>query len=132
MKPQVEEVMVYKCNWCGELHNNEVFADKCVFNHAKIKLANTMLNKGYTLQSISWQCGFNWELSDQEKGVTKDNCFVIAFWQCCEKPAYQIIKIEYGGFLRLSGVGGRNGYSDVISIDRLPKPHPKEDLYIYP
>jgi hypothetical protein len=129
--PMVEEVMSYKCKWCSQLHNNEVNAARCAFDHAKY-LANTMLDQGYTLESIEYTCGFHWNLTEEQKKITKDNCFIISHWQCCEKPAYRIIEIERGGYLRLWGVGSwSGGYGSVISLNKLPEPHPKEEFYKY-
>ena len=130
--PQTEEVISYRCKWCGELHEQEYRADECALKHAKIKLANTLLEAGFTLFYINNHCGFNWKLSDEQKEITKDNCFIISHWQGCGKPAYKITAIEHNNLLRLRGKGGWSGYySDLYDVEYLPVPHLKEELFIY-
>ena len=132
MNEMVEEVSAYKCNWCGEIYNREIGAAECAFKHAKTNLANALLKQGSNLEQINYMCGFHWNLSDEKKKITKDNCFIISHWQCCEKPAYQIQRIEANGLLWLWGKGSwSSGYGDYVSIDRLPEPYPKEELYSY-
>lgn len=131
INPLVEEVKSYKCNWCDKLHKTERDADMCALKHAKINLANTMLNDGYTLESIEYWCGFHWSLSDEQKGITKDNCFIVSHWQCCDRPAYKIVSIEDGGYLKLWGKGSWSGYyGNAVSVDKLPKPYPPEELFV--
>lgn len=128
----IEEVQSYKCKWCGTLFKDEISARQCAFEHAQTQLANTLLEKGYPLYLIEHNCKFGWKLTDQQKDITKDNCFIVSHWQCCEKPAYRIVSIENGGYLRLWGKGGWHGYyGNVTSVDKLPKPYPKEDLFVY-
>ena len=35
MNQMTEKIESYKCNWCGDLYNTEVDADRCAFKHAK-------------------------------------------------------------------------------------------------
>ncbi len=127
-----KKVEAYQCGWCGTIYKDEADADQCVFEHARIKLANTLLHKNYPLRLIKHICGFDWDLSEEKGKVTKDNCFKFSHWQCCELPAYQIVSIEEGGFLRMWGKGSwSSGYGNVIPIGKLPKPYPKESLYVY-
>lgn len=131
MKKMTTEVISYKCEWCGDLHMSQLDADKCAYKHAKVNLANSLLSSGYSLGSIDFYCGFNWVLDEDKKNITNDNCFIMSHWECCEKPAYQIVRIDDAGNLKLWGKGGwGGGYGDFIPINRLPKPHPKEDLYV--
>ncbi len=132
MNDMVGEVKSYKCIWCDQIYKREFDAAECAFKHARTRLANVLLDQGATLDSIKYWCGFHWNLSEQQKNITKDNCFIISHWECCEKPAYRIVEIEDGGRLRLWGIGGwSGGYGGVISLDNLPEPHPKEDFYSY-
>ena len=132
MKSQVEEIISYRCNYCGNLFEDKLEADRCALDHARVNLANTMLNKGSSLSIIEYWCGFHWNLSEEQKRITKDNCFVFSHWQCCDRPAYRIVGIEKGGFLFLWGIGGwGGGYGNTIPLDKLPEPHPKEELYSY-
>ena len=133
MEEFIEKVDSYKCKHCGTLFNNEISASQCAFKHAQTQLANVLLQAGHTLNTIEYNCKFGWQLSDEQKNITKDNCFIVSHWQCCEKPAYCIVSIEDGGGLRLWGKGSWSGYyGGVVSINKLQKPYPKEDLFIYP
>lgn len=128
----MEEVTAYKCSICKHIYDKEIDALECEFKHARYNLANALLDKGYNLSSIKYWCGFDWNLSEEQKDITKDNCFIISHWQCCEKPAYQIRRIEDNGNLYVSGVGGwHGGYGNEVNVNKLPKPHPKEELFIY-
>lgn len=128
----IEKVDSYKCKWCGTLYTDEVSASQCAFKHAQTQLANTSLQAGYTLEMIDYLCKFGWQLTDEQKNITKDNCFVFSHWQCCEKPAYRIASIEDGGFLKLWGKGGWSGYyGNVVSLNKLPVSYSKEDLFVY-
>ena len=131
MKPQVEGAPSYKCNWCDSIYKRKFDASLCAFEHARANLANTLLQDGTSLGNIQYWCGFNWNLTEEQKNITKDNCFIVSHWQCCEKPAYRIVSIDGKGYLHLWGKGGwTSGYGNWISIDRLPRPHSKEELYI--
>ena len=130
-KDMTEEVTSYKCNWCGKLHERKSDADKCAFDHARGNYATSLLREGYPLRHINFFCRFGWKLSKEREDITQDNCFIVSHWQCCEKPAYRITSINPNGTLELSGKGSWSGYyGNSVSIDRLPKPHPKEDLFI--
>jgi len=127
----MEELTAYKCKVCGELYTKKSNCLECEFKHAKEKLANALLEEGSTLWMINYTCGFGWELKEEHRDVTKDNCFIISHWQCCEKPAYRITRIDDRGNLTLNGKGSWSGYyGDVIRYNRLPKPYPKEDLFV--
>jgi hypothetical protein len=131
MTNMTEEVVSYKCNWCNKLHKSEVDADKCALEHAKENLANSLLNNGYPLSSINYFCGFNWSLTKKQESITKYNCFVISHWQCCDKPAYRIVRINERGYLMLRGKGNWSGYyGDWVKIDRLPVAHSKDELFV--
>jgi len=132
MKEMTTEVKSYKCNWCGELHKNEHSADECAFNHAKENYANSLLQQGCNLRSIQYRCGFKWELTDEQKEITKDNCFVMSHWQCSKKPAYKITHITSCGYLKLWGKGGWSGYyGHDVKLEALGEVYPKEDLFVY-
>ena len=129
----MEEIKAYKCGVCKHTYDREQEVLECEFKHARYNYANILLNKGYTLSSINYLCGFNWQLIKEQEDITKDNCFVISHWQGCNKPAYQIRRIEENGYVYVRGKGGWSGYygSD-IKVDQyyLKKPYPKEDLYV--
>ena len=132
MPKMTEEVKSYRCNWCGKLYSGYLEAERCAFDHARLNFANALLSSNYNLGFINYRCGFGWELSDKLKEVTKDNCFVFSHWQCCNKPAYRIVRIDKDGCVYLHGWGSwSGGYGNSIFPDELPEPHPKEDLFIY-
>ena len=131
IKEMTSEVVSYKCNWCGELHKTETDAAECAFDHARVNLANSLLRNGCYLDTIEYHCKFGWKLTEEQKTISKENCFIVSHWQCCKKPAYRIVEIDKHGNLRLWGKGSWDGYyGNFISIDRLPEPHPKEEFFI--
>ena len=131
----MEEVKAYKCGVCNHTYDSETDALECEFKHARYNYANALLEQGRNLRAIEYLCGFSWNLTDEQKEITKDNCFVISHWQCCDEPAYQIRRIEENGYLYVSGKGSWDGYyGHEVSIDQyyMKKPYPKEDLFIDP
>lgn len=128
----MEEVITYKCGVCKHTYDSEIDALQCEFRHVRCTYANVLLDKGYELSSINYLCSFNWTLSKEQENITKDNCFIISHWQCCEKPAYQIQAITEYGDVYVHGKGGYGGsYGNDVGVSKLPKPYPKEDLYTY-
>lgn len=126
----MKEAIMYKCDECGKSFDKERLALECEFNHAKERLANQCLRDGFNLDFINWICGFGWKLSEEMKKVTKDNCFIISHWQCCDKPAYRITNINHHGDVYLWGnASWSGGYGNWQGIKDLKKPYPKEDLY---
>ena len=132
MEEQIKKVESYRCKWCGELFDTEQGARECAFNHAKYELANAMLRNGRELRDIEYYCHFGWKLTKEQETITNKNCFKMSYWQCCEKPAYQIVEIDNRGNLRLFGRGGwTGGYGNMVNFDKLPKPYSEEELFIY-
>lgn len=128
----MKETIMYKCDKCGQSFDNKRGALECEFNHAKERLANQLLEDGFSLNYINYMCGFNWKLSKEMENVNKDSCFIISHWQCCKKPAYRITNISYQGNLYLFGIGSWDGgYGNWQSINDLKNPYPKEELYEY-
>lgn len=131
----MEKVIRYKCDYCGELFSLEEWCLKHEGAHRRSEKANEMLDEGKTLEEINNECHFWLEVPDYLKNVTKDNCFAIGHWQCCDKPAYRIVSITHQGRLRLSGCGSWSGYygGEVdINYDNLRNPRPKEELFVDP
>lgn len=92
-----------------------------------------MLDEGYTLQEINNSCNIWYHIPDYLQNVNKDNCFTISWWQCCDKPAYQIIRIEMDGRVKVWGCGSWNGYyGNAVRIDDndLRNVHSKGELYV--
>lgn len=128
----MKEKIMYKCEYCGKAFDKERDVYECEFRHTKKLYANQLLNDGFDLGYINYQCGFNWNLSDEIKNVTKDNCFIIKHWQCCHKPAYRIVEIDERGNVRLFGIGSWDGgYGNWVNVKDLKEPHKKEELYEY-
>ena len=127
----MKEITAYKCKVCGTTHDDESDAYKCEFKHAQTALANSLFRKGYPLSVINYYCGYGWNLSKEREEITQDSCFVISHWQCCDKPAYKITRIEDNGWVMVMGCGSWSGYyGHEVRVDELPKPHPKEELFI--
>jgi hypothetical protein len=127
----MEEIQAFKCKVCGEMFDGAVKAYECEFKHAQEDYANCLLKEGYDLDYINRWCGLNWNLKEEQKRITKDNCFIIRHWQCCDKPAYRIMGIERNGYLNVRGCGSWSGYyGNLMSVSDLPEPHPKEELYV--
>lgn len=127
----MEEVKAYKCKVCQKIYDRQRYAYECEFKHAQIAYANHLLKEGYNLAHIKWCCGFHWTLSKEQEEITKDSCFIISHWQCCDKPAYRITGIEDGGYIYVCGRGSWSGtYGKPCDVSNLPKPHPKEKLYV--
>jgi hypothetical protein len=122
---------MYICEYCGEAFTIENLALDCERIHNREKLANKLLNEGKTLEDINNACDFHWSLKDIHKNITKDNCFKIPHWQCCEKPAYHITHFNGYGSPYLWGTGSWSGaYGSYIQMYNLPIPYPKEELFI--
>ena len=132
MDIEVQTVTAYKCPVCYEKYDKYNRAVGCVFNHAKEQYANSLLEDGRSLDSINYLCGFGWELSDNQKTITKDSCFVISYLQCCDEPAYKIISIDCNGKIKVGGSGSWSGYyTSTVRLDNLKDPQPKDKLFIH-
>ena len=87
-----------------------------------------------TLKQIN-QRYFLWDnLPEYLENVTKNNCFKISYWQCCEKPAYQIKNICFDGELCIGGIASWSGYYEgylSINDNHLKNVYPSEELYIH-
>lgn len=129
----MEKVIKYKCSDCGELFDSE---ERCLEHedrHERINKANEMLNDGHTLQEIQDACDIWYSIPEHLKNVNKDNCFVISWWQCCDKPAYRIDYIYMDGKVRVWGCGSWDGYygnSVSLSSSDLKNPHSKNELFV--
>ena len=131
----MEKLIKYKCDYCGELFSSEEWCLEHEELHKKSEKANEMLNTGKTLEEINNECHLWYEVPEYLKNVTKDNCFVISYWQCCNKPAYQITHIYFDGYVVVRGCGSWSGYyGNRLRIDscNLKNPRPKEELFVDP
>lgn len=130
----MKKITMYECEYCGEKFLSEEYCLKHEEKESSNVKANKMLHEGRTLKEINEECKIWNELPEYLEEVTEDNCFVISHWQCCEKPAYQIQKIEVGGRLFVSGVGSWYGaYGGYLPINdhHLKRPYGKDKLYVY-
>ena len=101
----------------------------------RIEKANEMLNEGYTLKQINDECEIWAYVPEYLENINKDNCFRISYWQCCDKPAYQIIRIYFDGYVNVRGCGSWSWYyGNRLRIDShdLKNPRPKEELFVDP
>lgn len=131
----MEKVIKYKCDECGELFDTPEKALAHEIRHERIEKANEMLNEGYTLKQINDECEIWAYVPGHLENINKDNCFRISYWQCCDKPAYQIIRIYFDGYVNVRGCGSWSGYyGNRLRIDDndLRNPRPKEELFVDP
>ena len=131
----MKKVEIYKCDYCGEIFNTAEEIAKHEQRHRDIDNANKMFQKGATLEQINQRCYIWGKVPDHLKEATKDNCFVISYWQCCNEPAYTIREIEMDGRLRVFGCGSWSGYyGGSVRIDSadLKNIHQPEELFIDP
>lgn len=129
----MEKVIKYKCYECGELFDIPENALACEVRHKRIEKANDMLDEGHTLKQINDECEIWSSVPEHLKNVNKDNCFKISYWQCCDKPAYQITNIFFDGRVNVRGCGSWNGYyGNPLRLDSsdLKDPRPKEELFV--
>lgn len=129
----MEKVIKYKCSDCGELFDSEEGCLEHEDRHERINKANEMLNDGHTLQEIQDACDIWYSIPEHLKNVNKDNCFVISWWQCCDKPAYRIDYIYMDGNVRVWGCGSWDGYyGNPVSLNSndLKNPHSKDELFV--
>ena len=130
----MEKVIRYKCEKCGELFENE---EECIQHedrHLRIGKANEMLEAGHTLKEIQDECSIWDSVPEYLENVTKDNCFIISYWQGCDKPAYKITNICMDGCVEVFGYGlwtGRYGEGLSLNSRHLRDPRPKEELYVH-
>ena len=129
-------VTKYKCDHCGELLNGEEECIKHEDKHTRVNKANEMLKDGCTLQEINNETHIWREVPEYLKEITKDNCFRISYWQCCEKPAYQITYIHFSNYdccVEVRGCGSWDGYYGnklLLDSTNLKNPRPKEELFV--
>lgn len=131
----MEKVIKYKCDECGGLFDTPEMALAHEIRHERIEKANEMLNEGCTLKQINDECEIWAYVPKHLENINKDNCFKISYWQCCDKPAYQIIRIYFDGYVNVRGCGSWSGYyGNRLRIDDsdLKNPRPKEELFVDP
>lgn len=131
----MEKVIRYKCKYCGDLFYTEEECAKHEQRHLDIEEANQMLRDGATLQEINDICHIWYRVPEYMKMITTDNCFIISYLQCCNKPAYKICGIYMDGYLHLWGCGSWNGYYGCnldINDPCLRDVHNKEELFVDP
>jgi len=129
----MEVIEAYKCSYCSEIHRSRNNALCCEFEHTRLNYANCLLEEGFEIGYINRVCGFGWNLTPEQDIVTKDNCFIMSYLQCCDKPAYSVTRIVDKNRIHLWGRGSWSGYYGTeINPSKLGKSYPKEDLFIDP
>ena len=130
---EIIEKTMYKCPDCNEPYDTYNRAARCAYEHAKETAINADFDSGsYSLGTIWSIYGIGKELPDELKNITKDNCFVVSYLQCCDYPAYQITHISHYGDITVSGDGSwSGGYSSKVGFHNLKDPRPKEELWKY-
>ncbi|MDY6896175.1 MAG: hypothetical protein SVO01_12295 [Thermotogota bacterium] len=129
MEPIKKEM--WKCPICNELFDSDREADICTYKHLKERCINHDLNAGYNLDYLNSVYALGWELTDKQKEIDKDSCFIIPHLQGCGRPAYKIFKISCEGVITVSGRGSWSGYyySSIVRLGDLLDPRPKEELF---
>jgi len=131
---QPKEVVAYKCPYCHDIKTTEFAAERCIEEHLLDKVINDMWDDGATLQQIDDQFGvFNGCLTEEQKTVTKDSCFVIEYLALCDKPAYRIVHIgSHWGAITVGGKGSYLGYYEHdVNMLYIKDPHPLSELFVY-
>lgn len=129
----MKKVIKYKCDHCSDLFDSEELCLKHENRHRRINKANQMLDEGYTFKQIQDECNIWYEIPKHLENVNKDNCFIISWWQCCNKPAYRIDTINMNGEVRVWGCGSWSGYYGnyvQLTSHELKNPRPKEELFV--
>jgi hypothetical protein len=133
-KLAINEITMFECSICYKTHRRKEDAGKCyVYHKEHEQILKDFFEKGLTLGQIAENYDI-WKLSkltEAQKKITKDNCFVVEYLQICKKPAYKIKDITPKGIIIVGGVGGWSGYySSPVDISCLKDPRPKEELFI--
>lgn len=129
----MEKIIVYKCDYCGKLIDTQEECAKHEQRHRNVEGANEMLRSGATLEDINQRYGIWYSVPEHLKNVTKDHCFTISYWQCCDKPAYTIKGIDMDGRLYVFGIGSwSGGYGCEVPIDstNLKEVHSPDELFV--
>lgn len=129
----MKQVIKYQCDHCGDLFNTMEMCIEHEDRHDRINRANQMLKDGHTLIDIQYECNIWYSVPQYLMNVTKDNCFVVSHWQCCDRPAYSIVDIDMSGRVKLWGCGSWDGYyGQKVTLDSscLYNPRPKEELFV--
>lgn len=131
----MRKIIQYKCDYCGDCFDSDKTCQTHEEMHKRVIRARQMLENGCTLSQINKECNIWRRIPENLKDVTKDHCFTISYWQCCDQPAYQIIDIDINGRLYLSGCGSWVGYYGAwVSIDsnNLRYVHDSGKLFVDP
>lgn len=132
--PEIIIKTKYECPYCSNESLTENSAIFCRGQCHKAEEATKMLESGATLFDINnkWKLWTN--LPEYLKDTTKDNCFTISYLQCCDYPAYRIVRILGNMKVRVWGIGSwTSGYGVDCNITdhNLKNPRPKEELFIW-
>ena len=131
----MKKIIQYKCDYCGKCFDSDKLCLQHEEMHKSVIKARRLLEKDYTLSQINKECSIWHGIPEYLKNVTKNHCFVISYWQCCDKPAYQIIDIDITGRLYILGCGSWTGYYGEwlpIYSNNLRHAHNPEELYVDP
>lgn len=130
----IVSVEMFKCPDCGEAYRTDRDAILCNYKHAKESAINADFESGYYTLGQIWRKygGMMKELPKELENITKDNCFVVSYLQCCDYPAYTISHISELGEIEVCGDGGwSGGYCSKVGFHSLADPRPKEELWRY-
>lgn len=130
---EIKEKTMYECPECGQSYDEYRRAARCDYEHAKELAINADFESGLTLGNIwSLYGGMMKDLPEELKNIHKDNCFVVSYLQCCDRPAYRISHISMYGEITVSGDGSYSGgYTSKVGFHSLTDPRPLSELWKY-
>lgn len=138
----IKQVIQFKCPICGKLYEaGEYFIEEHLLDHAiEDRINELFFKQGKTLKEINDLYHiFDALIKEAYDGfkpchynITKNNCFVIRYLQCCDFPAYQIVHIHRWMELDVWGNGSWSGrYRTTVGLSDLGDPRPLSELYVY-
>lgn len=127
------EIKIYKCDYCDATFTVIQYCKEHEILHENNNLANSLFKNGKTLEEINNITRIWKTIPEHMKNITKDNCFIIEYLQCCGKPAYRIENINLDGSFEVGGKGSGSYICEhmYISSHYLQKSYNIKDLYIH-
>lgn len=130
---KIIEKTMYLCPECNEPYSDVDRAERCLAVHIKGQgIREDFFENGMTLGQVWDKYSIGIDMPDECKDISKDNCFVVSYLQCCDYPAYQITDISPYGEIEVCGDGSWNGgYCSKVGFHNLKDPRPLKELWKY-
>jgi len=130
----IRRVDKWECLSCHEEHYSEAGAVLCATRCAQAEAATEAFSRGEPLSEVVKNFPENCRPDLKAlglEGVTKTCGFVVGHWQCCDLPAYAIIRFTNTFRPFLWGKGGWTGcYGGEVNWKDLGKP--SDTIYVDP